>query len=142
MPTKTAKPTALEESLIRGMREAVAFERGKLPNVRVRRVPVTARQATATPAPVPKRAAIVDLRTMLQLSQAVFADALNVSAATVRSWEQGMREPDGAVLRLLELAGEHPEWILAKVRPTRAIAHKKAPLQRAGTKHTKAVRHR
>ncbi len=41
--------------------------------------------------------------------------ALNVSAETVRAWEQGKREPDGAALRLLQIAEQHPEWIMETV---------------------------
>jgi putative transcriptional regulator len=51
------------------------------------------------------------------LSQAVFADALNVSRETVRAWEQGKREPGGATLRLLEVAERHPEVIMDAVAP-------------------------
>ena len=41
--------------------------------------------------------------------------ALNVSAETVRAWEQGKREPDGAALRLLQITEQHPEWIMETV---------------------------
>jgi len=51
----------------------------------------------------------------LALSQTVFAKALNVSAETVRSWEQEKRVPEGAALRLLQVADRHPEVILENV---------------------------
>lgn len=74
---------------------------------------VTARNAPA------KRAAphygseeIRRIRRKLDVSQQVFADALNVSLGTVRSWEQGLRQPDGAAMRLISITDEHPEILL------------------------------
>jgi putative transcriptional regulator len=52
----------------------------------------------------------------MELSQPVFAAALNVSPETIRAWEQGKREPEGATLRLLEVAEQHPDVFLKKVR--------------------------
>ena len=45
----------------------------------------------------------------------------NASNADVRTWawEQGKREPDGPTLRLLEVAEQHPEVLLERVRPRR-----------------------
>jgi putative transcriptional regulator len=60
----------------------------------------------------------------MELSQPVFAAALNVSPETIRAWEQGKREPDGPTLRLLEVAEQHPEVFLGKIR-------KRAPRRRA-----------
>ena len=62
----------------------------------------------------------------MALSQPVFASALNVSPETVRSWEQGKRRPDGPTLRLLEVAEQHPEVLLQRVRPRRR-GKRKAP---------------
>jgi len=55
------------------------------------------------------------LRARLRLSQPVFARALNVSPETIRAWEQGKRRPDGAALRLLQVAERHPEAIVEHV---------------------------
>ena len=62
------------------------------------------------------------VRHRLNLSQREFADLLNVSLSTVRSWEQGTRTPDGASLKLLDIAGRAPEVLTAAVmeRPRRA----------------------
>ena len=73
---------------------------------------ITARQVRAAP---PKRIPaerIREIRRSLDMSQRVFADVLNVSLATVRSWEQGVRTPDGASMRLLSIAERHPETII------------------------------
>jgi DNA-binding transcriptional regulator YiaG len=84
--------------------------------VGVRRVPLTARSAFVEEAPAFDRDRIVRIRERLNLSQPVFASALNVSPETVKAWEQGKRVPDGAALRLLQFADEQPALILRAVR--------------------------
>ncbi len=106
---------SIGKQIIEGLEEAVAFEYGKLPGTRVDRVTLTARVAEAPPAPTYTSARIARIRDGLRLSQAVFAMALIVSVETVRPWEQGKREPDGAALRLLQIAEQHPEWIMETV---------------------------
>lgn len=102
------------EDLIAGLREAVAFERGHPPaGVRVRRVPRTARDTTVAAPKNYSPSQIARVRASLKLSQQVFADALNVSAETVRAWEQGKRTPDGAALRLLEFTEKRPALLLS-----------------------------
>jgi putative transcriptional regulator len=112
---KTKRKASIGEQTIGGLDEAAAFEYGKLPGTRVERVTLTARVAEAPPAPTYTSARIARIRDGLRLSQAVFAMALNVSPETVRAWEQGKREPDGAALRLLQIAEQHPEWIMETV---------------------------
>jgi putative transcriptional regulator len=46
------------------------------------------------------------------LSQPAFAALLNVTASTVRSWEQGRKEPSGAAERLLQVAEGNPSALL------------------------------
>lgn len=114
MTRKLKRPTIGTE-IIEGLREAVAFQRGELRAVRVTRVRLTAPDAKVKPAPRYTGDRIARLRARLALSQTVFAKALNVSAETVRSWEQEKRVPDGAALRLLQVADRHPEVILENV---------------------------
>jgi putative transcriptional regulator len=102
------------QAIIAGLREALAFERGEI-SAEVRIVPATARTATVEPAPTYSPTRVVTLRESLKLSQAVFAQALNVKPATVRSWEQGKRVPDGAAARLLQIAEEHPTVLASRV---------------------------
>ena len=113
---KPARP-GLGAQILDGLRDAVAYERGELalPPGGVRRVSITARRATATPAPRIDADFVVRVRRRLELSQPVFAAALNVSRETVRAWEQGKRRPDGAAARLLEIADRHPDVILSTV---------------------------
>lgn len=53
-----------------------------------------------------------NVRRKLAVSQREFANLLNVSVSAVRAWEQGLRTPDGASARLLEIAEHHPEVLL------------------------------
>ena len=46
---------------------------------------------------------LLRIRKAQRLSQAAFAELLNVSASSVRQWERGAKVPSGASLRLLQL---------------------------------------
>jgi putative transcriptional regulator len=65
------------------------------------------------PRPKPmKPAEIRALRNTLNASQALFARLLNVSSNAVESWEQGIREPRQATLKLLHVARKNPSVLL------------------------------
>ncbi len=49
--------------------------------------------------------AIRQIRETSQMSQAVFARALNVTTSLVSKWERGEKRPSGPSLKLLNLAG-------------------------------------
>jgi putative transcriptional regulator len=51
---------------------------------------------------------IVNLRKRLTMSQAVFARHLNVTPSTIKSWEQGIRSPGKAALKLLHIVKNNP----------------------------------
>ena len=55
------------------------------------------------------------LRLESGMSQAVFAQVLNVSTRTVQSWEQGTRRPSQAALRLIQVFRQDPAGLLAVV---------------------------
>jgi putative transcriptional regulator len=97
------------DALIGALEEAVAFERGELPGIRVDRVEITARDARVPPPPVYSPEQIRAIRHDLSVSQRVFADLLNASASAVRAWEQGAREPDGPTRRLLQIIELDPD---------------------------------
>jgi DNA-binding transcriptional regulator YiaG len=59
-----------------------------------------------------KPADIRALRTSMNASQALFARLLNVSSNAVESWEQGLREPRQATLKLLYVARKNPGALL------------------------------
>jgi DNA-binding transcriptional regulator YiaG len=66
------------------------------------------------PRPKPMRPAdIRALREELNASQALFARLLNVSSNAVESWEQGLRQPRQATLKLLHVARRNPEALLS-----------------------------
>lgn len=64
------------------------------------------------PAPhfAPKQ--IIEIRSRLNLSQPLFAAAMNVPEVTVRSWERGIRKPQGSARRLLQIAMTTPSILL------------------------------
>ena len=51
------------------------------------------------------------IRKNMNLSQSVFAKLLNVSASSVRQWEQGKRKPSGSTKVLLELLEKSPHLL-------------------------------
>jgi DNA-binding transcriptional regulator YiaG len=59
-----------------------------------------------------KPADIRSLRESLNASQALLARLLNVSSNAVESWEQGIREPRQATLKLLHIAKKNPSVLL------------------------------
>ena len=66
------------------------------------------------PRPKPmKPAEIRSLRESLNASQALFARLLNVSSNAVESWEQGIRQPRQATLKLLHIARKNPGVLLS-----------------------------
>ncbi len=54
---------------------------------------------------------ITALRNFVGLTQAEFAQALEISVHTLRNWEQGRRKPEGPALALLRIAARHPRII-------------------------------
>lgn len=105
----------LGDRIVEGARQAVAVARGKLTPSRVRRCLLTIRNARAEPPPQYDAHHIQRVRQSLHASQSLFADVLNVSRETVKAWEQGKRTPDGATLRLLEIAERQPKVLLETV---------------------------
>ncbi len=55
------------------------------------------------------------IRKQYGLSQQQFATLLGISISTLRNWEQGRRNPEGAARILLRVAAIHPEAILDAV---------------------------
>ena len=92
-----AKQKRMVDGLMEGLKDALAHSRGKLAlKERAREIP--------GPAPHWTPSKIRNLRkNTLKLSQPYFAAMLNVTASTVRSWEQGQKTPSGAAARLLQL---------------------------------------
>lgn len=54
---------------------------------------------------------IVAVRNKSGLSQRLFAERLGISVNTLKSWEQGKRQPSGSALALMKLITKKPELI-------------------------------
>ena len=113
------------ELLLESAAEAVEIHEGRAAPARIHSYPaVTARDVRVEPAPTPSAEEIRALRERLNVSQDVFAQILNVSTFTARSWEQQQRVPDGAALRLFQIAKAHPRVVLCFAQPKRAAARR------------------
>lgn len=128
-----AEERTFGELLIEGLGEAVAYDRGELQDVPVRRVPRTSRNTEISPPPRYDARAIARIRKGLNVSQPVFASMLNVSRSTVQAWEQGTRTPEGPTRRLLEVAEKHPDTIAVE-RSSRSRMDRNPPGKKAGSK--------
>jgi len=93
------------DDLRQSLADAAAWERGEPVNLRTMEIP-------APPKPL-KPSEIRKIRLALNASQALFARFLNVSPNTVESWEQGVRRPDQAALKLLTIAKKYPQAMLS-----------------------------
>lgn len=103
MPEKEKIPDFSFEDLLASMQQGVDHAVGKI-TARTHRL--TARAASMT------GEEIAAIRGHLNVSQAVFADLLNVPKATAVAWERGLRSPSGAAVRLLQIARENPEALI------------------------------
>lgn len=103
MPAKDKIPEFRFDDLLASMQEGADHASGKI-TARTHRL--TARAASMT------GDEIAVIRSQLNVSQAVFADLLNVPKATAVAWERGLRSPSGAAVRLLQIARENPEALI------------------------------
>jgi putative transcriptional regulator len=96
------KTMSVFERIKSGLEDSIAYSRGEL-----------SLKTTTLPLPPPKAEAkqIAELRKRLRMSQSVFAATLNVSPKTVQSWEQGVRQPADAALRMLQVIRERPQVV-------------------------------
>lgn len=103
MPKKDKIPDFCFDELIASVRQGADHAAGK----------ITARthQLTARAEPFSGRE-IAAIRKRMNVSQAVFADLLNVPKTTAISWERGLRTPSGAALRLLQIAKNQPKALM------------------------------
>ncbi len=86
------------------LKDALAYEHGEQPDLRVTEIPPPAKRMGPYQ--------IKQIRLALHASQPVFARLLNVSTNTVESWEQGVRQPRQAALKLLAIARKNPKALL------------------------------
>ncbi len=94
------------QELMESLRQAAAHARGELD---------LKTTYLLKPPPQPaelNKEEITEIRKSLHATQSVFAKCLNVSVKTVQGWEQGIRKPSQAALKLLRIAKEKPEVLL------------------------------
>ena len=104
MTSKARKP--LFERLKGGLEEGLAHAKGE---VSLKTVVVPEK-----PPEIDGRT-LAALREAAEMSQAIFAKVLNVSAKTVQSWEQGTRVPSMASRRLIQVFSQYPEVVCQTV---------------------------
>ncbi len=92
------------DDMRQALTDAAAYERGEKVDLRVVELP--------SPPKLLKPKEIRHIRESLHASQAAFAQFLCVSTKAVQSWEQGIRRPQSAVLRLLVIAKKNPAVLL------------------------------
>lgn len=126
MAGKTQSMSVFEQ-IKTGLEESLAHAKGELTLV-----------TTTLPAPPPKAnpKRIAAIRRNLHMSQSVFAATLNVSMRTVQSWEQGVREPNEASSRLLQIIGTQPSVVeaLFSARPASGGRNGRGSTGKAATK--------
>lgn len=92
------------EELKAGLTAAIEHANGSRKDLRTTSLPRPPKQLSAKE--------IANVRSKLNMSQAVFARHLNISTKTVQSWEQGIGKPSGAGLKLLSIAKRNPKVLL------------------------------
>jgi len=86
------------QSIITGLKQAIAWTKGENEDVRVTLVNVP-------------EVDIREIRTRMGLSQAQFATRFGFPPATLRNWEQGRSRPDAPTRVLLAVIAKHPEAV-------------------------------
>jgi len=123
--------TSVFQQIKAGLEDSLAWSRGELSLV------------TTQPPPPPPRLKprqVAALRKRLRMSQAYFAAVLNVSAKAVQSWEQGIRRPSDAALRILQVIDRRPDVVreITVSRPVRVARRQGASRFRTTAKRVNA----
>jgi len=105
------KGGSLAEDIIKGLQEALAYERGEPVNVIVHEVRIPKVKVSA-------------VRRKTGLSQDAFSKLIGAKVGTLRNWEQGRREPEGPAKTLLALIKEHPTIVQETFRTARRRARR------------------
>ena len=96
--TRARKPQTVGESVIQGLRDAIAWTKGENDNVRVTLVRVP-------------EVNVRKVRLKMGLSQSQFANRFGLPPATLRNWEQGRAKPDAPTRVLLAVIARHPKAV-------------------------------
>jgi putative transcriptional regulator len=90
--------------IIAGVEDAIAFARGDRSRGRESKVAI------------PKRIDVRAIRRKLEMTQEEFAARFAIPLNTLRNWEQGARQPEGATRVLLILIDRIPQQIEEALR--------------------------
>jgi DNA-binding transcriptional regulator YiaG len=96
-----SKRLPVAEQIRKGLEEAIRHAKGEIT------LKTTTLELPDRP-PEVGAAELTELRLASGMSQAVFARLLNVSTKTVQGWEQGLRKPSPATLRLIQVFRHDP----------------------------------
>ena len=91
------------ESIIEGLKQAIAWTQGENDDVRVTLVHVP-------------EVDVRKVRMKMKLSQAQFATKFGFPPATLRNWEQGRSRQDAPTRVLLAVIAKHPEAVADVLR--------------------------
>ena len=89
------------ESIMRGLNEAVEYEKG---NLKARTVKVS-----VAPLPNMESTDVKNIRLSLDMTQVIFAAVMGVFVKTVEAWESGINTPSGTARRMLSLLKFDPQ---------------------------------
>lgn len=109
---KKTKPNQVERDLLEGLEGFLADLKSRKPlgkKYSIRRIVFNLQTRNYGPEEVKS------LRAMLQVSQALFAQFLGVSANTVRSWEQG-QAPSEIARRFMDEIHRNPAYWRKRIR--------------------------
>jgi len=95
---RAKKRQTVGESVIEGLKQAIAWTKGENNDVRVTLVHVP-------------EVDVRKVRTKMGLSQSQFATKFGFPPATLRNWEQGRSRPDAPTRVLLAVIAKHPEAV-------------------------------
>lgn len=92
------------ESIVKGLEEAVKYEKGELKGVKVNKVHIN-------DLPAFEGKDIRSIRTRHNLTQSAFSRVLGVSKKTIEAWEAGKNTPSGPAQRMLEVMSRDSEFL-------------------------------
>lgn len=89
------------QSILKGLKEALAYEQGKKTGARVHHMSATD---------------VTDIRKKTGLTQSEFSKAFDIPVSTLRKWEQGNRIPRGPAGTLLKVIELNPKVVMDALR--------------------------
>lgn len=98
---------AVNESILQGAREALAYAKGDKRGARAHKVMI------------PKEIDVREIRSNLNMSRTEFSNEFGFNPRTVEKWEQGERHPDNTARAYLSVIKHSPNAVQAALRKQR-----------------------